>query len=527
MAPELRIALAQMNAVVGDIEGNAQQVRELAARAREGGADLVVYPELTLTGYPPEDLLLKRGFLRRAADALAALEIPGIAALVGFPLAEDGRVYNAAALVDEGGTRAVYRKVLLPNYGVFDERRWFEAGSDSLVVEVAGAHVGVTVCEDIWEPGPTVAAAAAGAEIVVNLSASPYHHGKGGEREDMIRELAIRNGVTMAFCNLVGGQDELVFDGHSLIVDPAGAVVARGPQFAEALVTEGDVADSLGPEEEVYRALVTGVRDYVDKNGFEKVVIASSGGIDSALTVLVAVDALGPDRVVTVTMPSRYSSEGTRSDARRISENLGVQLYELPIEPATAAYDELLADAFDGRDPDLTEENLQARVRGNLVMALSNKFGWLVLTTGNKSEMSVGYATLYGDMAGGFAVLKDVFKQWVYRLVRWRNGQAGRELVPASVLERPPSAELRADQLDEDSLPPYEVLDAILEGYVEGDLDAGELIERGLPEEDVKRVIRLVDLAEYKRRQAPPGVKISTKAFGRDRRLPITNRFRG
>jgi NAD+ synthase (glutamine-hydrolysing) len=526
MAHDLRIALAQMNAVVGDIEGNARKVVELAARAHAAGADLVVFPELTLTGYPPEDLLLKRGFLRRAQDALSGLEIPGITAVVGWPEAVDGHVYNAAAVVTESGVQDVYRKVLLPNYGVFDERRWFEPGAGSLVVDVAGTAVGITVCEDIWEPGPTAAAAAAGAQVVVNLSASPYHHGKGGEREEMIRGLAVDNGVTMAFCNLVGGQDELVFDGHSLIVGPGGDVVARGPQFAEALVGEGEVAELLAPEEEVYRALVTGVRDYVDKNGFEKAVIASSGGIDSALTVLVAVDALGPERVVTVTMPSRYSSEGTKSDARRIAENVRVELYELPIEPATAAYDELLGAAFDGREPDLTEENLQARVRGNIVMALSNKFGWLVLTTGNKSEMSVGYATLYGDMAGGFAVLKDVYKQWVYRLVRWRNESAGRELVPESVLERPPSAELRADQRDDESLPPYDVLDAILEGYVEGDLDAGELIERGLPAEDVRRVIRMVDLAEYKRRQAPPGVKISTKAFGRDRRLPITNRFR-
>jgi NAD+ synthase (glutamine-hydrolysing) len=325
----------------------------------------------------------------------------------------------------------------------------------------------------------------------------------------------------------VGGQDELVFDGHSLIVAPTGDVIARGPQFEEALLLAGEVAEPLPPEEEVYRALVTGVRDYVDKNGFEKVVIASSGGIDSALTVLVATDALGPERVVTVTMPSRYSSEGTKSDARKLSENLGLELQEISIEQATAVYDELLAEAFEGREPDLTEENLQARVRGNIVMALSNKFGWLVLTTGNKSEMSVGYATLYGDMAGGFAVLKDVFKQWVYRLVRWRNAQAGRELVPASVLERPPSAELRYEQRDDQSLPPYDVLDAILEGYVEDDLDAAELVERGLPEDEVRRVIRMVDLAEYKRRQAPPGVKISPKAFGRDRRLPITNRWRG
>jgi len=527
MADQLSIALAQMNAVVGDIDGNARRVEELAAEARGAGAELVVFPELTLTGYPPEDLLLKRGFLRRAQEALEGLAIDGITAVVGWPEAAGGQVYNSAAVIAGGDVVAVHRKVLLPNYGVFDERRWFVSGEGPTLVEVGGTPVAVTVCEDLWEPGPTAEAAAAGAKVVVNLSASPYHRGKGRERERMVVDRARASGVTMAFCNLVGGQDELVFDGHSLIATPAGDVTARGPQFEEALVVPGQVAEPLGDEDEVYRALVTGVRDYVDKNGFERVVIASSGGIDSALTVLVAADALGAERVITVTMPSRYSSEGTRSDARRISENLGLRLYELPIEGAVAAYGELLAESFEGRQPDLTEENLQARVRGNIVMALSNKFGWLVLTTGNKSEMSVGYATLYGDMAGGFAVLKDVFKQWVYRLVRWRNQQAGSELVPASVLERPPSAELRAEQRDDQSLPPYEVLDAILEGYVEGDLDAAELVQQGLPEADVRRVIRMVDLAEYKRRQAPPGVKISPKAFGRDRRLPITNRFRG
>ena len=527
MADDLRIALAQMNAVVGDVDGNAAKITALAAQARDAGAGLVVFPELALTGYPPEDLLLKRSFLRRAQAALESLDVSGITAIVGWPEATDAHVYNAAAVLAGGKVQAVYRKLLLPNYGVFDERRWFDPGDGPVVVDVAGTPVGITVCEDIWAPEPTEVTVAAGARVVVTLSASPYHHGKGMEREEMIARLARDNRVTMAFCNLVGGQDELVFDGHSLIVTPDGKVTARGPQFEEALVLPGSVADPLPPEEEIYRALVIGVRDYVTKNGFEKVVIASSGGIDSALTVLVAVDALGAERVVTVTMPSRYSSEGTKSDARTLSENLGVELHEIPIEPAIGAYDELLAGAFAGREPDLTEENLQARVRGNVVMALSNKFGWLVLTTGNKSEMSVGYATLYGDMAGGFAVLKDVFKQWVYRLVRWRNAQAGRELVPGSVLERPPSAELRYEQRDDQSLPPYEVLDAILEGYVEDDLDAGELVEKGLPEGDVKRVIRLVDLAEYKRRQAPPGVKISPKAFGRDRRLPITNRWRG
>jgi NAD+ synthetase len=528
MASDLCIALAQMNATVGDIEGNAAAVRTFCERAADAGASLVVFPELTLTGYPPEDLLLKENFLARAQAALDDLagSIRGVTAVIGWPEAAAGHVFNAAAVLAEGGVRAVYRKVLLPNYGVFDERRWFEPGADPVVVEVDGCAVGITICEDMWEPEPTQRTVAAGAELVINLSASPYHFGKGREREQLLCKLAKDNGVRMGFCNLVGGQDEVVFDGHSLIIGPDGVVSARGPQFEEGLVLDGQVAEPLPREEEVYRALVTGVRDYVLKNGFEKVVIASSGGIDSALTILVAVDALGPSSVVTVTMPSRYSSEGTKSDARLISENLGLQLYEIPIEDAMKVYEDLLVGAFKGRDPDLTEENLQARIRGNIVMALSNKFGWLVLTTGNKSEMSVGYATLYGDMAGGFAVLKDVYKQWVYRLVRWRNEQAGRELVPSSVLDRPPSAELRDEQRDDQSLPPYEVLDAILEGYIEGELDADQLAAQGLPEDEVKRVIRLVDLAEYKRRQAPPGIKISTKAFGRDRRLPITNRFR-
>ena len=529
MARNLSVALAQMNAVVGDIDGNVAAIKVLAGQAREAGASLVVFPELTLTGYPPEDLLLKRGFVTRADEKLRDLasSLSGITAIVGWPEPDGERLHNSAAVIADGRIQAVYRKQLLPNYGVFDERRWFDPGHEPLVCEIAGTRVGVEICEDMWEPEPTCAVAAAGAELVVNISASPFHFGKGREREEILCGLSRDNGVAMAFCNLVGGQDELVFDGHSVMIDARGEITARGPQFDEALVLEGQVAEPLPREEEVYRALVTGVRDYVRKNGFEKVVVASSGGIDSALTILVAVDALGPDAVVTVTMPSRYSSEGTKSDARRISENLGLRLYEIPIEDAVAVYTDLLGEAFSGREPDLTEENLQARIRGNIVMALSNKFGWLVLTTGNKSEMSVGYATLYGDMAGGFAVLKDVYKQWVYRLVRWRNEREGRELVPASVLDRPPSAELRYEQRDADSLPPYDVLDAILEGYVEGDLDASELVQRGLPEEDVRRVIRMVDLAEYKRRQAPPGVKISTKAFGRDRRLPITNRFRG
>jgi NAD+ synthase (glutamine-hydrolysing) len=574
----LRVALAQINPTVGDIDANAGKIAGRIAEAREQGAALVVFPELALSGYPPEDLLLKTSFLDRAASALGELaaQTRGIVALVGFPeRAED--VYNAAAVLADGEVAAVYRKMYLPNYGVFDEQRYFQSGAEAGIFELNGIPIGLSVCEDIWEPGPpAMSEALAGAQVIVNLSASPYRVGYGHGRERMLVQRAVDNLAAVVFVNTVGGQDELVFDGHSLAVDQDGRILARCPQFEESLtlctidprevtsarlrdtrhranvrrqrratpVAEppvvhlaslevdgggqtvgGAIADPLGPEEEVYTALRTGLRDYVDKNGFEHVVLGLSGGIDSALVALVAADALGPERVTCVSMPSPYSSEGTRSDAQVIAENLGVDYREIGIGAAMESYDEMLKDAFAGREADIAEENIQARIRGNLVMALSNKFGWLVLATGNKSELSVGYATLYGDMAGGFAVIKDVFKGWVYRLVRWRNEQEDRELVPASVLERPPSAELRYEQLDEDSLPPYDVLDSILAGYVEEDLDAIELVRRGLPAEDVERVIAMVDRAEYKRRQAPPGIKISTKAFGRDRRLPITNRF--
>jgi NAD+ synthase (glutamine-hydrolysing) len=571
----LRIALAQINPTVGDIEGNAEKVADWTARARDEGADLVLFPELTVTGYPPEDLLLKTHFLDEARTALDEIagRTRGIVAMVGFPERADD-VYNSLAVLADGRVAAVYRKIHLPNYGVFDEQRYFQAGDTPAMIEVGDVSMGLTICEDIWEPGPPATAEAlAGAQILINVSASPYDRGKGPGRERMLVQRARDNLVVVAFCNTVGGQDELVFDGHSLVVDQDGEIVARAPQFQEAMAVAtidpgaveaarlrdprhrsavrrerdasaaaslgkldlerrgrrdevgGEVADLLSDEEEVYSALCLGLHDYVDKNGFEHVVVALSGGIDSALTALVAVDALGRDRVTCVSMPSRYSSEGTKADARAIAENLGAELLELPIDTTVQAYDEVLAEPFEGRDPDIAEENVQARIRGNLVMALSNKFGWLVLTTGNKSELSVGYATLYGDMAGGFAVLKDVFKGWVYRLVRWRNEKEGRELVPGSVLERPPSAELRYEQRDEESLPPYEVLDEILAGYVEEDLDAAELVSRGLPPDDVERVIQMVDRAEYKRRQAPPGIRISAKAFGRDRRLPITNRY--
>jgi len=553
----LRLALAQIDPTVGDVEGNVLLISESIERARDGGAQLVVLPELCLSGYPPEDLVLRRDFLdavRQGLDAIAD-EVDGIVALVGFPEhlerpadelehfdplidAPPPPAYNSLAVLAGGEVREVYRKCQLPNYGVFDERRYFQPGGEPAVISVDDASVGLTVCEDIWHPGfPESDEVAAGANLVVNASASPYHRGKGRAREAMIAERARSNGAAFALCNTVGGQDELVFDGASVVIGPDGETLARAAQFEPELLlcdlgaprdghASARIAEPIASEEaEVYGALALGLRDYVEKNGFEHVVIALSGGIDSALVALIAVDALGPDRVSVVVMPSPHSADATQADARAIAANLGVELIEISIAEAMASYEGALAPSFEGAEPGLAEENLQARIRGNLVMALSNKFGWLVLTTGNKSEMSVGYATLYGDMAGGFAVIKDIFKLLVYRLVAWRNEKEGRELIPASVLERPPSAELRPDQLDEDSLPPYETLDRILEAYVERDEGVEALVAQGLPEETVLEVIRLVDRAEYKRRQAPPGVRVSTKAFGRDRRLPITNRF--
>jgi NAD+ synthase (glutamine-hydrolysing) len=578
----LRLALAQIDPTVGDIEGNVRLISESIERAHDAGAQLVLLPELCVSGYPPEDLVLRRDFLaavREGLDAVAG-DVEGIVALVGFPEQVDRSpevlehfdplidplpppAYNSLAILAEREVQGVYRKCDLPNYGVFDERRYFESAQDASLIEVDGVPIGLTVCEDIWHPGyPESAEVAAGARLVVNASASPYHRGKGLAREGLVIERARANGAAFALCNAVGGQDELVFDGGSVVAAADGEVLARAAQFETELLlcdlllpagagsdgapsagevrtiaqltsgaktsepVEPRLAEPLGSEEaEVYSALELGLRDYVEKNGFEHVVVALSGGIDSALVALIAADALGPDRVSVVVMPSPNSSDETQSDARTIAANLGVELIEISIADAMEAYGRALEPAFEGSEPGLAEENIQARIRGNLIMALSNKFGWLVLTTGNKSELSVGYATLYGDMAGGFAVIKDVFKLLVYRLVRWRNEKEGRDLVPASVLERPPSAELRPDQLDEDSLPPYEVLDRILEAYVERDEGVEALVGEGLPEETVMEVVRLVDRAEYKRRQAPPGIRISTKAFGRDRRMPITNRF--
>jgi len=532
----LRLALAQINPVVGDLAGNRELILEHLAEAKREHADLVVFPELAVTGYPPEDLLLRRGFVRAAEESLEAIAAAtrGLSVVVGTPFRDGDELYNAAALCADGAVIAHVKKRHLPNYGVFDEKRYFTPGTETRLFVIAGKQVGITVCEDMWLPGPpTTELAQAGAELLVNLSASPFHLLRDREREEMFRLRARDSGVAVALCNAVGGQDELVFDGHSLVIDANGELVARAPGFIEHLLVvdlddpgSGTVAPRRDELEQMREALVLGLRDYVRKNGFGEVVVGVSGGIDSALTAALAVEALGAERVHCVSMPSRYSSSGTRDDAQRLAENLGCDFRELPIEPVVEAFAGVLAGSFEGREPDLAEENLQARIRGTLLMALSNKFGWLLVATGNKSEMSVGYATLYGDMAGGFALLKDVFKTDVFRLSRYLNEQAGRELVPESTIDRAPSAELRADQLDEDSLPPYPELDRVLEAYVEEDRTLEELSADGFDPEVVSRAVALIDRAEYKRRQAPPGVRLRPKAFGRDRRTPITNRWR-
>jgi NAD+ synthase (glutamine-hydrolysing) len=547
----VRVALAQINPTVGDIDGNAAKLAEWIAAAGDRGADLVVFPELCVPGYPAEDLYLKSHFVAASGRAVEELAtgVEGIVALVGFaePAPEDAdgrRAHNSLAVLAEGGVRAVYRKNRLPNYAVFDEQRYFIPGTEPAVTEVGGTRVGLTICEDCWVEGPPASLEAEqGAELIANPSGSPYHRGKGREREEMFARLARAYGTHFAFCNLVGGQDELVFDGQSFLLDPSGEVVARAAQFEEELLLcevpptgPGPIAEPLSDLAEVYGALVLGLRDYVRKNGFGHVGLALSGGIDSALVALLACDALGPERVTCVVMPSPHSSPETQADARTIAANLGAELVEIPISGAMAAYQGALDPVFgdgsgvDGAEPlprdparpsepDLAAENIQARIRGNLMMALSNKHGWLVLTTGNKSEMSVGYATLYGDMAGGFAAIKDVPKTLVFELVRHRNERGGEAPVPASVIERPPSAELRPDQLDSDSLPPYDLLDRVLEAYVERDRGREEMIADGMPAEVVDEVVRMVDRSEYKRRQAAPGIRITPRAFGRDRRL--------
>ena len=594
----IRLALAQINPMVGDVEGNADLVIATAERAQAAGADLVVFPELAVTGYPPEDLVLRPGFVaenRRQLQRIAA-STGSCSVIVGY--VEQGRdLYNAAAVCANGEVVGTYSKRLLPNYSVFDEQRYFVPGDDPYVAfEIAGVLVGVTICEDVWSPdGPLPEQAAGGIELVVNLNASPFFAGRIRQRQEMLSTRAADAACVVAYVNQVGGQDELVFDGGSMVLDSDGTVLARAPQFVEHLLladvqvgpvfrkrlldprgrpmaptlptvvvsqrsrsssqvktptadsAEGaeanadsaagapgspgapaaPVAVRLAAEEETYRALVLGTRDYVRKNGFSDVVIGLSGGIDSTLVAVIAADALGPERVHGVSMPSRFSSDGSRNDARALAERLGIDFQSIPIEAIHAQYLATLDPVFAGRAADLTEENLQARIRGALLMALSNKFGWMVLTTGNKSEAAVGYMTLYGDMCGGYAVLMDVLKTDVYDLCRWRNASAGAEVISEAVLTKPPSAELRPDQRDDQSLPPYEVLDPILRGYVERDLTIDDLVDSGFARALVERIARLVDRAEYKRRQAPPGIRVTPKAFGRDRRLPITNRFPG
>jgi NAD+ synthase (glutamine-hydrolysing) len=571
-ARRLRIAMAQLNTTVGDFEGNLRQMLEALKRAEALGADLLTFPELAVCGYPPEDLLFKPHFIaenRRYLEKLVEASA-GITIITGFADANEA-IYNAAAVIHDGKLVDVYHKIFLPNYGVFDENRYFRPGNKCPVYTIAGVSVGVTICEDIWaEVSPADIQAAAGAELIVNISASPYHFGKGSVREEMIAKRAKDNTAIFAYNNLVGGQDELVFDGGGMILDEKGRLLARGKQFEEdmiiadldfAAVSQARQKKALSAKDqpwkvtranlsqkpfnaekpsisskkvepkslytEIYDALVLGTGDYITKNGFKKVLVGLSGGIDSSLVAAIAVDALGKTGVVGVAMPSRYSSAGSISDAELLAKNLGIKLLTVPIEKVFQAYCATLAGAFKGTKPDVTEENIQARIRGNILMALSNKFGWLVLTTGNKSEMATGYTTLYGDMAGGFAVIKDVPKTMVYELARYRNYRADKELIPASVIEKPPSAELRPEQRDIDTLPAYELLDPVLKAYVEEDKSVEDIIAMGIDEEAVKKAARLVDGSEYKRRQAPPGVKITTRAFGRDRRLPITNRYKG
>ena len=561
-----RVALAQLNTTVGDIDGNCARIRDAIAVAREAGAAIVAFPELAVTGYPPEDLLLRRSFCEASRRATAALapDTGGIVAVVGFVDPADDAPFNAAAVFVDGRWADTYHKRLLPNYGVFDEERYFGRGLTTPVYRAGPLTFGVSICEDIWDAdGPVAGMALGGAELCVNINASPYHRGRGAERARMLASRAADNGIAIAYVNAVGGQDELVFDGNSIVLDARGEVVATGPQFRDELIVvdidlgeaarrqkgsdlsnirEVDLgfspdltppADPARPhtpplpdEAEVWEALVLGTGDYLAKTGFTRAYIGLSGGIDSSVVAAVAVDALGPEHVTGVSMPSRFSSGHSRDDARELAANLGIEYLSIPIEPAHAAMLEMLAGAFDGSESGLAEENLQSRQRGNVLMSLANKFGALVLTTGNKSEMATGYATLYGDMAGGFAVLKDVPKTLTYAIARWRNEAAGRDLIPRSVLDKPPSAELRPDQLDADSLPPYDVLDPILEAYVEGDRSGHEIVAMGFDEATVRHILALVDRNEYKRRQSPPGVKITPRAFGRDRRLPIANRYR-
>ncbi len=581
----LRVALAQINVTVGDLEGNTQKILAYMQQAHAAGSHIVCTPELALTGYPPEDLLLKPGFVAaqlRKLDELinASRDLPGLTAVIGF-VDRDHDIYNAAAIIHEGKLYGTYHKHYLPNYGVFDENRYFQSGRKAPIFLINGVQVGINICEDVWYPtGPMTLQAHAGAEVIVNINGSPYYAGKGIFREEMLATRAADNGVIVVYLNMVGGQDELVFDGDSMVFNEQGALIARAREFAEEmLIVDLDTASvfrsrlhdprrrqgrlqedsnvvpiikisdersqeslldppihllgapqriepKMEPLEEIYAALVLGTRDYVHKTGFKKALIGLSGGIDSSLTAAIAVDALGAENILGILMPSGYSSEGSKTDAQELAENLDIEFLTIPIEETFRTSLKMLKPAFGESDPGLAGENLQARIRGNILMSISNKFGAIVLTTGNKSEMATGYCTLYGDMAGGFAVLKDVLKTLVFELSVYRNTLDEKPVIPQTVIEKPPSAELRPEQKDTDSLPPYEILDPILKAYAEDDRSFEEILAMGFERKTVERVMRLVDLSEYKRRQAPPGVKITTRAFGRDRRLPITNRYR-
>ena len=602
MARTFRLALAQLNLTVGDLPGNTARMVEYLHLARESGADLVAFPELATTGYPPEDLLFKKSFIDANVAAMEQVvaESRGIAVVLGYVQPRESGIANSAAIGYDGRLIDAYDKIILPNYGVFDEERYFTKGRVCPVYEIGGVRVGVNVCEDIWyEVGPSAVQRQAGAELIVSINGSPFHAGKSSYRRDsIVGSRAAGHGLFVAYLNIVGGQDELVFDGNSMICDPCGKVVARGPAFREAMILADIDVDAVPPLppspsgdaceeslaavgapksvsvsghrpdaersplscssnsgeldeiEEIYHALVLGTRDYLYKTGFRKAIVGLSGGIDSALTAVIAADALGPENVLGITMPSRYSSRGSVEDSAELARNLGIEFWEIPIEPAHTAFADMLEQRFAGTTPNVAEENVQARIRGNVLMTVSNKFGWIVLTTGNKSEMAMGYATLYGDMAGGFAVLKDVHKMTVYALARWRNANShkftlppgdttqipspsggglgwGRPpVIPQAIIDKPPSAELREGQLDEDSLPPYDILDPVIQAYVEDDCSYSDMVAQGHDPAVVRQVITAVDRNEYKRRQAPPGVKITPRAFGRDRRLPIVNRYR-
>jgi NAD+ synthase (glutamine-hydrolysing) len=542
------IAGAQINLLVGGLDANEARISEVMDWAEEVAADVLLLPELAVTGYPPEDLVLRLGFIEDNLDVVRRLAsrsgrcttVVGFVDLVNGRARDSGdagerKVANAAAILHEGEWKATYRKILLPNYGVFDEERYFVPGDDpGFLWEIAGIPTGISICEDIWLPdGPHRLQAEAGARVLLNINGSPYHYGKAREREAMLGDRARAAGVPVVYLNMVGGQDELVFDGHSVVLAPNGDVIHRSPQFEEDRllidldlddVRSGTVSPLLGAEEEVYRAVQLGLGDYVRKNGFQQVVIGLSGGIDSALTAVIAADALGPDSVIGVSMPSRFSSDHSKTDAEDLAKRLGIRFESIPIDDVFQAYLDTLGPIFEGTEAGVAEENIQARIRGAILMAISNKFGPMVLATGNKSEMAAGYATIYGDMVGGYSVLKDVFKTTVYKLAAWRNSVS--EVIPENTIVKPPSAELRPNQKDSDSLPPYDELDPILRLYIEEDRGVEEIIALGHDPDIVRRMTRLVDRNEYKRRQAAPGVKITTKSFGRDRRLPITNGYR-